>query len=551
MTASTDLRFNLIDEPWIPVSMMDGSVDEVPLRALFRIAPQIKSIGGDIPQQEPVILRLCLAIVYRAYALACVPNMTHEEMLDEWRSNWENGSFDKEVVDGYLDRVHDSFYLLGDKPFMQVSSLEYESRTKQYDAVSELIADVPKEEKFLFSMRAKNAPKRIGLGEAARWLLFCQAYDVAGIKTPVVGNSKVKSGKVYAPKGIPSTGWLGSIGLVFIEGKTLFETLMLNWVMFDDVAGRGPYFGIEGDLPSWERPSDITDMAEFEPNGPASLLTVSDRRMRLVPDDSGSSVVGVVNCYGDIVRPLPAASYEPMTAWYESEKKQKELGLSRAPLMPKKHDVAKALWRGLGPLLAPSQAADKADVRPSVIHWWELLQDEEIDGLPELLHVHAQGVEYGTQSSVVTSAYDDDLDIATVFLRDDAAAMTYVVETVGRIEKAVGYLVRFAKDIEIAAGRDTVIPDQFDSDIREHAYIELDKLARQMLRGFTSDCACIQYCDKWCEEARRILVKQGRRYSESRHEGFFARRGGLSLAEAERNFRFRLQKTLGRTEEAS
>lgn len=548
MVVSEEPHFNLIDEPWIPVSMMDGSIGEVSLRTLFRTAPRIRAIGGDIPQQEPVILRLCLAIVYRAYRLACVSDMIREEMLEEWRANWEAGAFDANVIDGYLDDVHDSFDLFGDRPFMQVASLRYESKAKECDAISELIADVPKEDKFLFSMRAKNAPTRIGFAEAARWLLFCHAYDVAGIKTPVVGNSKVKNGKVYAPKGIPSMGWLGSIGLVFIEGDTLFETLMLNWVMFDDISGRGPYFGAEDDLPSWERGTQLEDMAEYEPNGPVGLFTVADRRMRLVPGDDGSSVVGVVSCYGDIVRPLAAVSYEPMTAWYESTKKQKDLGLPRAPLLPKTHDRAKALWRGLGPLLAPVQDPNKADVRPSVIHWWEQLQEEGIDDLPKMLHIHAQGVEYGTQSSVITSAYDDDLDIAAVLLRNDAPAMAYVVETVGRIEEGVEHLVRLAKDIEIALGGDAAIPDRFDSDVRELAYIELDELARQKLRGFSERCECIRYCEGWCEDARAILIKLGRRYAVAHHEGMFQRRGGCSIAEAEWSYRARLQKTLCITE---
>lgn len=551
MDASVDPHFNLIDEPWIPVSMTDGSFDEASLRTLFRAASRIRSIGGDIPQQEPVILRLCLAIVYRAYALACVSDMTHEEMLEEWRANWEARAFDADVIDGYLDDVHDSFDLMGERPFMQVDSLRYDSNAKQYDAVSELIADVPKEEKFLFSMRAKNAPTTIGFAEAARWLLFCQAYDVAGIKTPVVGNSRVKGGKVYSPKGIPSTGWLGQLGLVHIEGRTLFETLMLNWVMFDDVSGRGPYFGIKDDLPSWERSSDMADMAECEPSGPVGLFTVASRRMRLVPNDTGTSVAGIVSCYGDVVRPLAATPFETMTAWYESTKKQKELGLSRAPLMPKVHDRAKALWRGLGPLLAPHQNPNGADVRPSVVHWWERLQEEGIEGLPKLLSIHAQGIEYGTQSSVITSAYDDNLDVSSALLRDDAATMAYVVETVGRIEKGVGHLVRLARDIEIAAGKDSVISDRFDSDVRERAYIDLDDLARQMLRSFTEDRSPSRYCEDWCERAQRILLVLGRRYVEARHEGMFDRRNGRSIAEAERIYKAQLRKTLGRTGESS
>lgn len=47
------------------------------------------------------------------------------------------------------------------------------------------------------------------------------------------GNTHVNKGKVYAPKGMLGTGWLGGIGGLYAEGRNLFETLMLNWVLYD------------------------------------------------------------------------------------------------------------------------------------------------------------------------------------------------------------------------------------------------------------------------------------------------------------------------------
>ena len=202
MMESEAPHFNLIDEPWIPVSMTDGSFGEVSLRELFKKTASIRTIAGDIPQQSAPILRLCLAIVYRTYALAHEEYLRHGEEVDPielWREAWEDGTFDLSLLDSYLDQVHDRFDLFGQKPFMQVAGLKYVA--KEYDSVSEFIADVPKPEKFLFSMRSKSAPEAISFGEAARWLLFCLAFDCAGIKSPVVGNTHVTSGKVYAPKG--------------------------------------------------------------------------------------------------------------------------------------------------------------------------------------------------------------------------------------------------------------------------------------------------------------------------------------------------------------
>ena len=62
MTAS----FNLLDEPWIRVTRLDGAPDEVSLLALFREATDIAGIHGEIASQDVAILRLLLAICHRA-----------------------------------------------------------------------------------------------------------------------------------------------------------------------------------------------------------------------------------------------------------------------------------------------------------------------------------------------------------------------------------------------------------------------------------------------------------------------------------------------------
>lgn len=556
MMESEAPHFNLIDEPWIPVSMTDGSFGEVSLRELFKKATSIRTVAGDIPQQSAPILRLCLAIVYRTYALAHEEYLRHGEEVDPielWREAWEDGTFDLSLLDSYLDQVHDRFDLFGQKPFMQVAGLKYVA--KEYDPVSEFIADVPKPEKFLFSMRSKSAPETISFGEAARWLLFCLAFDCAGIKSPVVGNTHVTSGKVYAPKGIPSIGWLGAIGAVFVQGSNLFETLMLNWAV-----NNGPksdsHFLIPDDIPAWELPVQSADLGVYTAKGPVGLFTVLDRRIRLVVNEDMDAVEGIIVCYGDIVQPIGASRYETMTAWYESAKKQKELNLPRAPLLPKTHDASKALWRGLGPLLLSEGQGIEDELRPGVVRWVGTLRDEGIDDLPRTLCLHAQGVEYGTQSSVITNAYDDELDIADILVRTDSGASRCAVGSVNRMERAVDYLVELARDVEMIAGARTVSGRYLD-DIREEAYLALDPLMRQRLRDYPSDCSPEDYCAAWCVDAKKIIASIGGRFVSKFPQSRFERREkredkqanrrteGGSIAEAERRFNRKLKEALG------
>lgn len=172
MAKASKPSFNVADDPWIQVTMRDGTFREVSLRFVLKNSQDVASIGGDIPQQVVAIVRLLLAVMYRSYGLAYESDMSHIQLMSLWNQVWEEGMLDSEIIDDYLDEFHDRFDLFGEKPFMQVTGLEYASKDKEFDPISELIADVPKPEKFLFSMRSKVAPGVISFAESVRWLVF-------------------------------------------------------------------------------------------------------------------------------------------------------------------------------------------------------------------------------------------------------------------------------------------------------------------------------------------------------------------------------------------
>lgn len=267
-----DNIFSLLDEPWVQVVYRDGHPGEISLRQIFSDAPDIKELSGDIPQQKLPLIRLFLAILYRAYR---VVGVNEEQMRELWKEIFSSKHFDMDIVSRYLDKWEDRFFLIGERPFFQIPDLEYVG-AKPYSPVSEMIADVPKPDKYLFSMRSMEETDSISFAEASRWLVFMQAYDIAGIKTPVKGNTHVKGGKVYSPKGM-STGWLGAIGGLYAEGRNLFETLMLNWVLYDTKYDSERYrlFGNERDVPVWEQnniPSpDLDNQSTFA--GPVQAMT--------------------------------------------------------------------------------------------------------------------------------------------------------------------------------------------------------------------------------------------------------------------------------------
>lgn len=548
MNAPRGPDLNLVRDPWIPVTYVNGERREVSLLQLFEDANAIRTVSDDVPQVLMALIRLFLAILYRAYNVGDdgVP-MSEPDLCEGWVITWSDRCFDMELIRDYLERYANRFDIFGDTPFYQVPGLTYESKDKEYDPISEAMPDVPKPEKFLFCLKERDVLARgVGLPEAARLLLLMQAYDIAGIKTPVVGNTHTNKGKVYAPRGVPATGWLGLIGGVFLEGTTLFETLMLNWVPYDPARGRA-FLGDENDLPPWELPPSDADYREKEPAGPVSLYTWQSRRIRLVRDDAGDRVVGVISCYGDIAHPVDTADAEMMSSYKPSEQQRKRLSSAHVPLMPVVHDCAKAIWRGLVPILA-QKSNDGVDLRPGVIRWVDHLRNEGYgETLPSTLRVHAQGMAYGSQASVITDAYDDAFDMSASMARKDSPAVTAAADVISETDQSVYALVQLARDIERAKGdkRASTMKDQSEADIRARAYGMLDELFRNQIAHFTADEPVGSYVAAWKDATHRILLGLGGDYTNQSGASFFTRRGEGSVSEIVAKYHARLNKHLG------
>lgn len=549
----TDNVFSLLDEHWIPVSYLDGHPAEISLREIFLDAPKIKELSGDIPQQKLPLMRFLLAIMYRAY---CIDGADEEQMRELWEGIYSSGQFNEDALDYYFDEWADRFFLLGERPFFQVPGLQYVG-SKPYSPVSEMIADVPKPDKYLFSMRDLRAADSLLPAEAARWLVFLQAYDTAGIKTPVEGNTHVNKGKVYAPKGMLGTGWLGGIGGLYAEGRNLFETLMLNWVLYDTKFDSERYrlFGNNQDIPVWERedpPStDLNDQNRFV--GPVQAMTWQSRRVRLVPSEDNARIIGIMSCYGDVVAPYNTDVFEKMTAWRSSVTQQKKLGLPAPPHMPVVHDGGKALWRGLEPILC---ASDEGDSRPGLIRWLEEIRTEILESekhVLDLVTIHAQGMTYGTQSSVFETGIDDTLSLNSVMFRHDYSGIASVLDVVKCTDGAVLALSQFVRNLRAASG-DKGKSTETAEQVREWAYADLDGLFRDELAAFDETQDPIEYANAWKDEIHRRLLQMGWEYLDQSSVPVFGEHesgvvGVMGASRAQLLFQSKLNKELGFLEE--
>ena len=444
-------EYNLLDEPWIPVRLLDGTIADVGLLELLRRTTEIADLACELPTQSIAIQRLVLAIAYR---------VAPPRDASDWVRQWDEGAPTEQMIE-YLERWRDRFYLFGGRfPFMQVADL----RTAK-DAVSgleKLIADVPNGEQF-FTTRHGRALACIPPSEAARWLVHAQAYDPSGIRSGAVGDSQVKGGKGY-PIG-PS--WCGHLGLVWLKGKDLDETLVLNLVPADAAQLRGVESSTEWGACSWEDSEAESavrgDYSLLDPSGTPRdisiprLLTWHSRRVRLVGNREG--VTGVVLAQGDKLAPQQMHRYEPQSLWRYSTPQSKKF--KQDVYMPRKYEAGRALWRNLPgtlPTVTTVQGVDKQpkqEFLPSAtLSFHYQLDNASIETTyPKVMRIQAVGVTYGPQEATFEDIYSDELTLSVAVMRVEHEDLSAEIDRQVRLtEEIARHVGNLAANLVRAAG---------------------------------------------------------------------------------------------------
>lgn len=444
-------EYNLLDEPWIPVRLLDGTITDVGLLELLRRSTDIADLACELPTQSIAIQRLILAIAYRV--------ATPRDMHD-WARQWDEGAPTEQMIE-YLERWRDRFYLFGGRfPFMQVADLR--TAKNSVSGLEKLIADVPNGEQF-FTTRHGQALARISASEAARWLVHAQAYDPSGIRSGAVGDSQVKGGKGY-PIG---PAWCGHLGLVWLKGKDLDETLVLNLIPAATAELRGIDCSTDWGACSWEDPEPESsvrgDYSLLDPVGTPKelsiprLLTWHSRRIRLVGDSSG--VTGVVLAQGDKLAPQEMRLYEPQSLWRYSTPQSKKFKTD--VYMPRKFEAGRALWRNLPgtlPTVATVQGVDKQPKReflPSVtLSFHYQLDNASIQTTyPKVMRIQAVGVTYGPQESTFEDIYSDELTLSVAVMRVEREDLSAEIDRQVRLtEEIARHVGNLAANLARAAG---------------------------------------------------------------------------------------------------
>ncbi|MCG8555500.1 MAG: type I-E CRISPR-associated protein Cse1/CasA [Proteobacteria bacterium] len=313
--------FDLTTEGWIPVKVGNRRC-EVGLQEALVGAHRYQELTHSSPLVVAALHRLLLAFVHRCFG---------PEDLSAWLALHKRGVFDAETIDRYLDQWRPRLQLLDpERPFYQCAALPFESKPPEILQAERSNYGAPA---HLFQHRPDGWCDLMPLSEAARHLVALQAFAPGGF-TPT---------KSKAVEAAP----LNRAALVLVRGTTLFETLMLNLLVYQP--GGAPIPGNAAtDLPAWEQ--DHPACADRRvPYGWLDLLTWQSRRVELRPTEEHDGIQSVVVVNGtDLDRQEVC---DPMVAWKRNPKRGS---------IPLAFDVQGAVWRDSHALF---RSADKS-IRP-------------------------------------------------------------------------------------------------------------------------------------------------------------------------------------------
>lgn len=492
-----DIEFNLIDEPWIRVIDNNCSISEVSLKEAIVNAHKYKKLSGELPTQDIAVMRLILAVLhtvisrYDETGAASDLDDDEDEALERWKAWWDNGRFPEKAVTAYLGKWHERFWLFHpERPFYQIDQQNMMSQiTKQQRIeLSKLNAEISKSgnKKNFFSSGPEQVQNTLSYSQAARWLVNLNSFDDSAIKPQ---GKNMDSATV---------AWCGQLGVVFLMGNSLFETLMLNLVMIN--CNHVEY----KETPIWEKA--IINTAEririTPPNNLAELYTFQSRRIHLFRDDG--KIIYYHNLAGDLLS-NENAFFEPMTIWRKSKGTEEKYE-------PMPHESPKQMWKEFSVLYQK-----EGNQKSGVVNWYQnYLYANSLINEKSVLKTSIVCVKYDSSSShKILNSYSDTLTMHSALLSELGRNWRSSIETeIQKCEKLAYETGRYAQELFIASGGSNSSKDKHYSEIsseaKEQLYYRLDIPFREWLREIDpkSDLQTKQnIIAKWRDTAKKIAFE--------------------------------------------
>jgi len=317
-------RYNLIDEPWIPVRDLNGNLSDMGIKDVLLRSRELATIEDPSPLVVAALHRFLLAVLYRA--LKGPTDIEHAKRL------FRDGFPAKDIVD-YLEHWRGRFFLFDEKyPFGQIPSFTPNTWRAWTALATEHNAD---NAKVLFDHISVKAPGAIPFANCVRWMLATQTFALSCGKSELAHTGTAPSASAL---------------MVLPVGRNLADTLSYALVPQNREI-------IADDFPLWEREPEtvasLKDKVERGSSGWADQYTWRARAIKLDPDAqlgrgvSRLALASGVSFDSGVERP------DPMLGYRRDEKKGK-LPLQFRP---------RGLWRNFHSLLP-----DSTGLAPLVIH---------------------------------------------------------------------------------------------------------------------------------------------------------------------------------------
>lgn len=411
-------KFNLIEEPWMPCLMPDGTIREFNLLDTLIKAHEIKEITDDSPLVVVSLHRLLLAILHRNFG---------PKNFEEWKNLWREGSWDKAKLRSYFesDNCKNRFNLFDEeRPFYQYPKVE-KAGGKEADIMP---IEILMQEKSagnnatLFDHSFEENPQPYPATTAAKYLIARQMFSIG-------------FGKSHPFYFSDSTLIRGFTFLAF--GNNLFETLALNLIVYDGKNKPMPSQdddGVSIDKPFWER-EHLAEATEKEATGTLLLgyldyLTWQSRRIKLFPEKDFQNVKF---CQIQQNFKLSAENiFDP----FKTYKSKDNEGWKPKVLIPDK-----SLWRDSHTILKKTDNSTKqAELFKLLANVWKSVSDGEINGQKSYsLSVFGLATEVGKAANVLMWAHER-LPLPLIYLDDNN--LVSLLETAIKFAEEISFVLK-------------------------------------------------------------------------------------------------------------
>ena len=520
-------KFNLIDENWILVLDSSGETKEISLTELFSNAQNYRCLAGEMKTQDFAILRILLAVLQTVFSRFDADGNPYDyidlddrfrqiEDVDEddlsaykkdlkrtWENLWKAGEF-PEIVNEYLEKWHDRFYLLDDKyPFMQVTEKELDTdiydRGKKSSASQIMLRTINRNinesgnKKPLFSPRSESNRNNLSYAELARWTVSFQGYTGFSDKA------------TFTKEGydIKSKGWLFLLGGIYLSGNNIFETLMLNLSLVHPVES---YIGYIQN-PSWENEPKLVIYNLFQYkkiNNLSELYTLHSRALVLSQDSDDNNITNIKSVK------LPGIEYqnqdlELMTMWEHHKK-----GTYKDSNTPKKHLRNYGLWKSFGLLTLNSRNND-----------WSvgIITNLSLINIPEdyIVRINSITMEEGGSSSsaLLNNEIYDYLNINEYIATDlnSGGWVIRIYDVVEETKQIINYVYKYyLNELKLIRNQQS---DNFVEQRVENVYFLLNDPFKNWLMSIAIDDSKDQKIEEWRKTLEKIVRSEADKVLEN------------------------------------